>query len=83
MSPLNLKRHFDIKEKKTFWVYQEDPDHKLNTSQAAGAVGQNDMKYATTIPDELVIFVPSGKYSIHDNYQIYSYSIDFYFDNSI
>jgi hypothetical protein len=66
MSPLNVKRHLDVKEKKTFWVYEDDPDQRTSANAGVNGVGenQNDMKYATTIPDELVIFVPSGKYSL-------------------
>ena len=53
MSPLNLKRVHDEKEKKNYWIY----DNKKMKMQD----GTTDAM--ALIPDDLVIFTPSGVYS--------------------
>jgi hypothetical protein len=51
MSPLYLKRFYDEKKRAYFYIYD---DKKMKNSRNVDVVG--------LIPDELVVFVPSGKY---------------------
>lgn len=56
MSPFNLKRHFNVKSKKFYYTYekpQEEPNQFNNSVE---------IEPAELIPDEIIVFVPSGLY---------------------
>lgn len=51
MSPLNLKRQYNKREKKVFYVYDESKNYDMYGK-----------KLISIIPEDLVVFVPSGVY---------------------
>jgi len=68
MSPINMKRHYDESKDKRYWVYKvTDVNSKENSYTDVRKKGDDFYAY---VPDELVVFVPSGKYAMENRIPI-------------
>jgi len=59
ISPLFLKRQFNQRTKKYIYIYD---DGKMKDYRGKDVIGK--------VPEELIVFVPSGKWDIHKSYSV-------------